>query len=235
MHKRTLAVAALTLVVAACAEGPVSPIPTPGITTAVASNVIQVPRDYATIQEAVDNAAAGNEILVRGAHDALVFISTAGIRVRAVAGASLVGSFIILADNVSIDGFRIESAYHNQGLQTFQVSGVEVKNNTFTSDGGPGDLRAIWLNECRNCSVKNNTVQPFPSDGISVIGDATGTEVRNNTVTGSAFGIYMWPGSTGAAVNNNAVSGYSGCGIVDASGTGTHTFKNNRTGCTAGF
>ena len=72
---------------------------------------IHVPDDYATIQEAVDNAFPGDLILVLGGdYVELVEVHVEGITIRAVAGATLTGSFVISADRVSVENWYVTTA-----------------------------------------------------------------------------------------------------------------------------
>ncbi|MHC4101151.1 MAG: LamG-like jellyroll fold domain-containing protein [Planctomycetota bacterium] len=198
---------------------------------------IHVPCEYATIQEAVDNALPGDLILVLpGDYIELVWVHVEGITIRAVAGATLTGSFVVSADSVSVEDWHVTTGFHNQGLQTTGVSKVSIENNTFVSSGAMSDYRGIWLDDCLDCSVKGNEFVGHQSDGIAIVDDCTGTEIMNNIARDNGlFGIRMWPGSTGARVANNEGFDNGLCDIVDDSGTGGHTFWNNKADCTWGI
>jgi parallel beta-helix repeat protein len=200
------------------------------------SNVIKVPEDFPTIQEAVNNALPGQLILVQGGtYDEIVTVQKANLDIRGIDGAELTGTFDIQADGVTVAGFHITTQYHNQGIQTRPVSNVTIKNNVIIRDpANDFAWRAIWLFECQNCSVKNNTLLSHELEGISLVGNVTGTEVKNNIADANGvYGIFLWPGSSNAIVTNNSAHDNGTCDIVNM-GTG-HVFKNNRADCTQGF
>jgi len=200
--------ALLAFALAACADTTTSPtVTTTPLFKVGASNVIKVPGDYPTIQEAVDNASPGNEILVQGNHIEDVVVATAGLRIRAVNGGALEGGIGILADNVGIEGLDVhQSGFAPIGIYAVGRRGIEVKNNTFNG----------W------------------TFGVQVHGVSPGTEVKNNLVTGSNVGIWLDIAS-GVFVSNNSVPDFSVCGIWNIGLLTANTFKNNRTTCTVGL
>ena len=194
------------------------------------ADVIQVPSDYPTIQGAVGAANEGDLILVLGGeYTELVTITTPNLTILAVDGASLTGSFNVYADEVAVENWYVTTDLLNQGLQTSEgVQGVSIKNNVFVGGGDGKDYRGVWLNGCRNCSVKNNEFLSHMYDGISVFGNNTGTEIKNNIASDNLIGYIIWEGSVGATLKNNSGSNEY-CNIWDATnGSGGHVFINNR-------
>lgn len=215
---------------AACTEQTALPTSTgAGIipnTAAASANVLQVPRDYSTIQAAVAAAVPGNLVLVQGgAYTGIISVPPA-VTLRGVAGATLTGT-VHLASGASLEGFRIIAAFESQGVQPVGVgvSGVSITNNTIDA---AGRLRAIWL-PCTGCTVKNNDLSGGRSDGIAVVG--SGNDIRNNTIHDNPWGIVMVPGAANNTVRENRLSNNSLCDIVDFSGNATNVFKNNKAAC----
>jgi parallel beta-helix repeat protein len=232
---RTLTPILIAILLVACGDAPLEPGAEVLPQAATASNVLAVPGSYATIQAAVNAAQPGQLILVHGGtYEELVIVEKPSLTVRGVAGASVVGTFAIRADRVSVEGFHITTKFHSQGIQASFVRGASIRNNVIVSDGDVSDFRGVWLNDCQDCSVRNNRITDHRIDGIGVLGNLTGTDIRNNEIHNNGpRGIVAFPGSMGAAFRNNTVNGHSICDIVNQ-GTG-HTFKNNRAGCTLGL
>ena len=98
------------------------------------TNHIVVPDDYATIQDAVDNAAPGTKIEVKDKgsnYFELVYIDTDGLKIIGVGGPTVEG------------GFEIEDAY-----------GVKIENFNIVDDGEIG----IYVCDSRDIHITGNTI-----------------------------------------------------------------------------
>ena len=216
------------------AQGPIGGSPYSSTVT----QIIDVPADYSTISAAVAAAGPGDQVVVQaGSYNEIVTVPAAthtGVTLTGVGNPSLTGSFVILSDDVTVEGFTVTTSGHNQGLQTNSVQNVTIRNNTFLGNAGTGDYRGVWLNNCQNCTLDNNAANGHQFEGLTIVGDATGTVVSNNTASGNGgFGIYMWPGSFGASVEDNEVFGHPICDIKNDGGA--HTASGNLVDCISGF
>lgn len=145
------------------------------------SGSITVPDDFPTIQDAVDNAAPGTKIKVKaGTYPEDVCVDVAGVRITAEGAATLVGGFIVAANNVEIDHFKIDlSQIIHDGIHLEAVCGAKIHHNTIidASDG-------ICLEGSTNCVIKSNTCTGA-IDGID-LNDANGNTIDENTCTGNS-------------------------------------------------
>lgn len=187
----------------------------------VRAETLLVPKHHATVQVAVAAALPGDLILVDGSggdQAGLVVLDTPGVTVRAVNNAMLLGSFRILADDVSVENWIIETDVDNQGIQFDGVTGATAKNNLILGDrdDDPNDFRGIWVQSSSFCSVKNNTILGHFFNGIGVRGDLTGTEIKNNFLDDNGgCGIKFFDDelsgspSFGSTVKNNSIRNFT--------------------------
>jgi parallel beta-helix repeat protein len=196
-----------------------------------------VPSEFSTIQAAVDAASAGEIVSVRGGDYLGIVTGKSGVNIIGTDGALLFGTFDLrLVDDVEISGFMIIPNRHSQGIQTGESSNIVLRNNTIVSDGHDSDYRAIWLRECIDCLVADNTMRNHRFDGISVVGVSTGTRIERNVISENRRdGIVMWPESSGSVVQNNTILDNADCDIVNAAAPQAHTFRDNQAGCTRGL
>ena len=184
-------------------------------------SMIKVPGDYASIQEAVDNAAPGATIKVSGHHVGRLVIPVPGIEIHGVDGASieppdadLFWTIAIVADDVSVKGMHVIGTVVAQDCM-----GLSLKNNDIE---GPGDnviFFGVSTSRIQGNYIHNSLASPFTSgNGIWTtysdlnnsdnntiqanklsqlldaginIGRGTGNIIRSNTVTEAENGIYL--------------------------------------------
>ncbi len=165
--------------------------------------------DYATIQEAIDAASAGDTIFVEpGTYDENVVIDklvklygafgdvSAAADSRDGSGETLLVGNIILqdgADGSTIDGFAIQDGDtigggESAGLYLAAgVTDVIIENNVFTADG---------------------SFTGFPRAILTTSGGAnSGLILSDNSFAGWATGIYLNPGSADAQITGNVFAG----------------------------
>jgi nitrous oxidase accessory protein NosD len=190
----------------------------------VGGDVRLVPRDYPTIQSAVDDAGDGDTILVSpGVYSENVVISTSHVRLRGAGGD-------VILDGSTLTGIGILVRGTSEALT---IADVEVSNFEVSSFE-----RGIIVQFATEAIVSHNYVH----DNVDKIapanlGDGTGIElvttsashVSHNVVIGNGFGgIQLRVGSTENAVHHNRVdeNGFQsptleGVGIM-ATGAGTN-------------
>ena len=116
--------------------------------------------DFTSIQEAVNNSAPGDRILVSpGAYNETVEISVQNISILSkseIPQDTLVKVFEIFASNVTVGGFtiheniKIRASIPYDGYNHYNVENCTIKNNQFLKDG-------IHASECYNATIKENT------------------------------------------------------------------------------
>jgi len=144
---------------------------------------ITVPDDYATIQEAVDNAAEGDKIKVKsGEYTEEVIVGTADLEIKAWSKVTLNGSFSITANNVKIEGFKILIPSGLLGISTWGISGAKVQDNTFS-----GGYAGVFIWESDNIKVHGNKITGASDFGIT-IGNSTNCKTSDNKCWENAVG-----------------------------------------------
>ena len=180
-----------------------------GLATAapVLADVIDVPGDYPTIQEAIDAASAGDTIMVAaGLYEESVVINKsltlngaqAGVDARTRSGNETIiepdeeeiGISVLTAAGrvVVIDGLTVRNAFHGITADPVMAADITVKNVRVLNPSEFGISLTFTLNTTvEYCYVENaeiainaGALEPFPP---------TVATFRNNEVVNSRFGI----------------------------------------------
>jgi plastocyanin len=178
-----------------------------------------VPRDYATIQAAVDAAKPGAAIVVRpGRYDGGVEIATPDLVIRGVdrfrtivgGGDSVPTGFKVTADDVVIKDLTVRNftgaGIEIEGADGFTVNRVDlIKNRTYgvraesSHDGvlkssfawGSGDS-GFSVASCFGCAVVvHNVTARMNYVGVSLT-NATGAVVRGSRLDGNGVGVLSY-------------------------------------------
>ncbi len=206
-----------------------------------AAGAIQVPGDYDTIQEAVDNASPGDVIQVRGKHSGTlqIFIFTEGITLDGGGGAKIEGDILwVLAPDVTITGFHMagmriwtnadntEISYnHSQGLDkrrsiiaTLRNSSGAMIHDNKVDNAGDG----VFLFG-QDHTVVDNVLTTLARSGVFFAEDATGNRVSGCQIARATRGL-LFSGAHDNHIENLVVRGSKTCDIIDE-GT-NNTFVN---------
>jgi parallel beta-helix repeat protein len=188
---------------------------------------VVVPKDFPTIQEAVDHVCDyGNVIVQTGTYDENVMIYKPGLFLNAAGNVLVNGSFTLTpdADDVRIQNFNIDltTSIDERGINAYNVDGGEAKNNTVFGNTGeyeyPARSTGIRYYGSSNVTVKNNHVSGMEwgitfsdnaDDGLS----SHNNTIKNNTVTGITYasGIHLQGDADNCLVIGNTVTD---CDIV---------------------
>lgn len=217
-----------------------------------AANQIYVPDDYATIQEAVDAAVPGDEIIVRdGEYDESAIVEKDNITLKAENGFESVVLYGVVAfvgvTGGTVDGFICigngGGITESGTIFIVQSADVTVKNNGVAWSIG------LIIFESINCIVKDNVVwyttpigAIFVAGGISAVAGSGHLISGNYAAQNGVSGIFVL--GTGINVKNNVCVENGGAegwdpinysGILDVSfipGTGgnNHYMNNEATG-----
>ena len=133
-----------------------------------------------------------------------------------VSGNTIIGStehgIIVDADGTKIKGNTI-SGTTGTGIHLSKVSNCEISKNKVSGNAGG---HAIYVSNCKNITISENTVSNSNHYGISLVGD-NGSILKNNTVKNSACdktklttanhgdGILLDTGCNGTQVIGNTV------------------------------
>ena len=144
---------------------------------------IYVPDDYAKIQEAVRNAAAGDTIIVRdGVYQENIDVDK---------------PLTLRSENGS-ENCIVQAAYPYEDV--FYVAADHVNISGFTIKSG---RRGIYLDNVENCYIANDTVSSNEY-GI-VFHNSSNNTIANNTVSNNHYGIALHYSSGNAIYLNNFI------------------------------
>jgi nitrous oxidase accessory protein NosD len=168
-------------------------------------------QEYATIQAAVDDARAGDLVLVFDGSYAGFQVTTSGgpgapLVVRAQASGA-----VIDADGPTGDGIRLENVSHVT-IAGFHIVGV--------TDRGLAHRGATPEAPVHGLIIRGNTIQDSGTEGM-YLSEVADSLVEGNTITGAGasgadrtHGIYLAnAGSKGTTLRGNVISGSGTAGI----------------------
>ena len=225
------------------------------------ATIINVPENFTTIQDAVNNASDGDIIIVNnGTYNENIVINKSlillgkqnGIDAKTrssiyeseIRSMAFSGTFEIKADNVIIDGFKITEAF--KGIHvTEDSSNITIRNNILIGtmqDGinlwraSSADVENNFISDINTSAITGGDDRGTPATGDDLITKAT---IKNNLIEDSRFGITGY--QKNSVIEGNVVRNYFsfidlGAGI-GGQFTGVNIRNNNITGYTnsAGF
>lgn len=170
----------------------------PALTVAGNPGVIQVPRDYGTIQAAVDAASPGDTIVVSSSSSSyagnitiaksLILIGTSPSSTVIDAGNIGSGVLINATSDVQVSGFKIINAdSFDSGIEILSSSNVQILGNII------------------------NTTLTYPGNGV-LVQDSNLVTLKNNTITKGIYGVLM-KGGYSNTIQSNAVYGNSAADV----------------------
>jgi len=201
-----------------------------------ASQVIQVPQDYPTIQEAIDNAVDYDTIQVnrRSGESQSIYYETLTVdkeltllgesRETVIIDGGGAGSVIrVMAHNVEISGFTIRNGgTEYNGIRSNGYYYVTVANNTLC-----GNRYGISLLNSDYHTVVENLLFNNSVTGIS-LSESIGNNVSDNEVSDSSYGIRLSSADATFVIGNTVSDSSYGISLQDSS---NDTVKgNNLTG-----
>jgi parallel beta-helix repeat protein len=194
--------------------------------TALASAAtIYVPDNFSTIQQAVDNATAGDTIIVRdGTYNETVDVTKSHLTIRSESGPSVTTVSASLnpddhvfkisdQTNVTLQGFEIRDAHSSMtrsvaGIYMYNASECNISDNVVTNILTSGKHKAygIYLssssgNSFHTTTVYNLSCREDGTYGIRLWSSSnnsfdTSTVYNLHTTTqGDAYGIHLWSSS----------------------------------------
>jgi len=223
------------------------------------SATIEVPKDYTTIQAAIDAAVKGDTVLVApGTYvenidfkgKAITVTSSGGAGVTVIDG-NQTGSVIIFQHSEGLDsvldGFTV---INGKGLYVGGIlcssSSPTIMNNTITGNtaGAGGASGGIWCT-FSSPTIMNNTISGNTADnGGGIYCDTSSPTITHNIITGnscifSAGGGIICNFTSSPAISNNIITensaGYAGGGIGCSNSSSPTITNNTITGNSAGY
>ena len=215
MRNRTISIVSaflIVLVVVGCAIA----VNAGASDSAVSSAVIYyVPDDYATIQGAVNNAAAGDTIIVRDGtylesvkvNKRLTIRSENGPANTIVVSPEGVNDHVltVTADHVNINGLTVKNATGKNEAGRYNYAGLYISANhcDITDNMAINNAYGFFLSESSKNTLINNVASGQIGDGIYVTNSNYNT-ISNNTVKlNPRYGIRLGDSHINTVRNNN--------------------------------
>jgi len=192
------------------------------------NGVIYVPYSYAKIQWAVDNATAGDTIIVRdGSYTENVDVNKRlTIRSENCSATCIVDAanpgdhvFEVTANYVNISGFTIADAteYSKVGVYIDSVGHCNISDNIVSHNN-----LGIYLDNSSSNTITNN-IANMNEDINIILSLSTLNTLINNTASYSGSGIYIPDSSYNMLLNNTVSENLYGIYMI-------HSCNNNLTG-----
>jgi parallel beta-helix repeat protein len=178
------------------------------------STAIYVPEDFATIQEAINNASAGDTIFVASGvyFERVVINKTVKLvgedKEDTVVDGSFLGSvFKVTADNVSVSCFKLQNTgwkWGRSGVDVYKANNCEIKNNIVYLT-----CHQIHLNFSKDSKIIDNIVSapadPFPQSAYGIrLDNSKDCLVENNMVSYNIGGVHL-QNATNCTVGRNTI------------------------------
>lgn len=214
-------------------------------------DMIIVPDDYPTIQEAINHANEGNTIFVKNGtyYENIVVNKTVSLvgenREKTILnGTTIDPTMIVNASNLSIKGFTfigytfnniiIDSTYGviiAENRIVFNAIGIDVENSKNVTmehnilNGLGLDNIGIMLSHSSGCRIINNTVTSAILSGIW-LWLSNGNLISQNLISDNDYGMYLRE-SDQNTISNNAILSNGGSGIYLESDSSNNEILRN--------
>ena len=215
-------------------------------------NTIVVPRDYSTIQEAIDHANFGDTIRVWdgiyneniivdkmvniiGNSSATTIINGKGNDdvVRTTSDGVLISNFTIKHSDPSGSGIHLASHYNTvknnnitenyYGLKLYPSTGNIIVRNLITNNNGDG----LWLKHSHENTIENNSIRNNGNDGVSANMSSLSNHINFNSIgLNDGDGIVVAETSFGSSFTMNNVSKNT-IGFKTTGGSDNNLFHKN--------
>jgi parallel beta-helix repeat protein len=176
-----------------------------------------------SIQGAIDNATAGDTIIVRdGTYTENVDVNVNYLTIKSENGYD---STIVQAANTSDHVFAVTADYVN--ITEFTVTGAtgDYKGGIYlygaehciiSDNNASNNYRGIYLYHSSNNSVTNNVVKGNNDQGIR-LSSSNNSMLINNTAEDNRYGIYLYSSSNDMLRNNKVMyNGNTGISLQDS-------------------
>ncbi len=175
---------------------------------------VRVPQDYATIQEAIDAACPGGDIIVsEGEYNEFVFIYKPGLHLKANGDVVLNGLFDIFpgASGTKIQSFTINPPFFSWGIFASDVDDIHLLKNKVPNTENP--YSGFLLTNVNNSIIADNYIdgarwgivlRTFSGSGLS----SNNNRILRNTIPNIQFasGIGLFRNCDNNAIDGNTIN-----------------------------
>jgi len=184
---------------------------------------ILVEKDFMTIQEAINNANAGDTILVPPGeyYEHVIVNKTVSLMGEnsstTIIDGSNSGTVVqITANNVNISNFKVQNSgwgWYRSGIETQGANNCRIENNVLFHT-----CHNIRLNGSRNCLVAGNKIDHINQMGYGIrLTESTNCTVVDNFVAKNIGGIVFENSSDCTATGNNVTRNSDGIRLYSSS------------------
>ncbi|RZN37028.1 MAG: hypothetical protein EFT35_07020 [Methanophagales archaeon ANME-1-THS] len=208
------------------------------VTALAGATTIYVPDDgNQTIQEAVDNATEGDEIVVRAAYTSMgtkenIDITVPHLTIRAEDSSITVEAanpydhvFHVKANYTTITGFmvtgtEVSDTEYSAGIYLDQVNHCDISKNNVSSN-----FYGIYLSSSHENTISSNVASSNKNYGIYLLRSSSNTIFGNTAHSNNNPGIHLYASNENIVAGNSAHSNrFSGISLYSSNG---NTFSGN--------
>lgn len=181
----------------------------------VLAKEIHVPKDFPTIQKAVDAAAPGDIIIIhKGVYKEFVVIPEAKhkLTLRCLEGAVIEGTINSFAEATTIEGCTITGP--GKGIKLFNATGSKILKNTLIRNHKHGiKLEGLY----KDILIEGNKINENEETGVCLNGRGEGIIVRGNEIKDNwRVGLGILPTVVRVLIEKNVISGNKLANIHDS-------------------
>ncbi|MEM2099313.1 MAG: NosD domain-containing protein [Candidatus Bathyarchaeia archaeon] len=167
-----------------------------------ASKTIAVPDDYASIQDAIDNAAKGDIIFIKkGVYVENPVVNKAVSLVGEDRNATIIdvtGGLQVESDNVTITGLTI---YNGWRCISLSASNCNISGNKFTDA-----TNGVVIVNGQNNRIMGNIFESIGLSSAIQLNFANSNFVSNNYINSCVEGIQIWQNSNNNTITENTIT-----------------------------
>ena len=202
------------------------------VATSASAETIRVPKDYGSLQMAIDAAQAGDTIVVTGGTypGILLVQSHTDLTIKGKKSPVVSDFDVVGCQRVRIEGFVVEGSTGGAALYGWASRDITFRKCTIRDTAGDGVLTDL----CNDLVVEKCRFDRIGNDGITVM-RATGASLVKNRMSGvGEHGIDVQGGSDNR-VEKNVLADCGACGVLIEGSKGNVVRKNEASEGPYGF
>jgi parallel beta-helix repeat protein len=181
--------------------------------SAIQDRIVVVPDDFATIQEAINNAADGDTVFVKAGTyyehvvvNKMISLTGENCATTIVDGNWTGVTIDVTRNGVIVSGFTVERSgsfyWENAGILLGNIENCSISENILTENSFAG----LELNYSRGCSVSGNTIVRNGGVGITLVGGSLNDLSRNNFLENGWSALTLIDNANNNTVSENSMT-----------------------------